>query len=246
MGRSRRRDRANRKNRWSIVRQSRERDTLASHRFVVIFLFSIRRSACSYRTKNSSAQRAPSWREERELRYRFLIVSLSYCSAVSVLLNLRLVDSLVAPRREQSGAKNIPREAPLRHFLSGVFLFSSIPVRYPRACRAFDNIGDITRWRSCFIDIRIDQRRPTIASLTIWFRRSIVPAFHQHSRETSSSSLITAPTQSRIFRRVIIHPTARGRRHHRPHTSEINKCSCWTLSEILGDRQFLKEIFYIK
>lgn len=57
---------------------------------------------------------------------------------MSVLLNPRLVDSLVAPRREQSGAKNIPREAPLRHFLSGVFFFlffffRSIPARYPRA-----------------------------------------------------------------------------------------------------------------
>lgn len=58
---------------------------------------------------------------------------------MSVLLNLRLVDSLVAPRREQSGAKNIPRSfAPLRHFLSGIFFFSPIPVRYPTECRAFD------------------------------------------------------------------------------------------------------------
>ena len=42
------------------------------------------------RTKNSSAQRAPSRREE--LWLPVLIVSLSYCSTVSVLLNPRFVD----------------------------------------------------------------------------------------------------------------------------------------------------------
>lgn len=123
---------------------------------------------------------------------------------MSVLLNLRLVDSLVAPRREQSGAKNIPREAPLRHFLSGVSFFSSIPTRYPRARRAF-GIGDIARWHFCFLDTRIDQRCSTIVSRsTIWFRQSIVPAFH----ESTPARVIVFPHWSSLLIKIVFSRTS--------------------------------------
>jgi len=87
----------------------------------------------------------------------------SYCLVVLLFRRVSPFESaprrLGAPRRGQSRAKNIPCEAPLRYFLSGIlFLFDQQPlVWYPRARHAI-GIGD----RSMLVSLafKLNRHRP--------------------------------------------------------------------------------------
>jgi len=157
--RSRQRDRVNCKNRWSIVRQSRERRVR----------FALPRGYSSFnagratrlplaRTKNSSAQRAPSRREK--LCYRFL---LSRCLIVPPCQSFWIR----ASSTRSTSSRTKPREEyPLWSS------FALLPVRYSLFVRSatlglVSESASCNRHRSvnaCFISIQIEPASSSIAS----------------------------------------------------------------------------------
>lgn len=183
--RSRQRDHVNCKNRWSIVRQSRERRV----RFASLRGYSS--SSIAGRTTRSLERRIPALKEhppgERSS------ATGSYCLVVLLFRRVSPFQSaprrLGAPRHEQSRAKNIPCEAPLRHFLSGIpFLLDRQPsVWYPRARRTID-IGDrLARCSLTFKSIQCGSRSPRNQQRDPNFSdRLCLRSTNRHSQESLS------------------------------------------------------------